>query len=397
MKNSFINKFKSKKKLRIKGKNIERFIRRLIKNNIEIISLERIKYDEINIIIFKKDLELIEEIKTIYEINVTRSYGLDRIKNIILKNKYIFIFLIIGIILIYMLSNIIFSIEIVHSSKEIRTLIKNELKEYGIDKYKFKKNYHEREYIKEEILNKYHDKLEWIEIEEYGTKYRVRVEERIINKDNTINQNRDLIAKKNGIIISVEASSGEIIKNKHDYVRKGDVIVSGNLLLNEEIKSQVAAKGKVYAETWYTVDIEFPYHYYKETKTGNKKTIYTIKFINKYYDLFNINKFKTKKIKNKTIFKNNILPISFIKQKQYEINIVDKIYNKKEIINQAIIKGKEKLLKKLDKDSKILHYRIINKEYTKKGVKLQIFFAVRENITEYRKIIDLPKEAELDK
>ena len=385
MKNSFINRFKSKIKLNIKGKNIERFIRRLIKNNIEIISLEKLKYNEINIIIYKKDLELINDLKTIYEVEIIRSYGLDKIKNIIFKNKYILIFLILGIIILYTLSNIIFSIEIVHSSKEIRNIIKQELKEYGIEKYKLKKNYHEIEYIKEQILNKYHNKLEWIEIEEYGTKYRIRVEERKITKDKLINKNRDLVAKKNGIIISVEANSGEIIKNKNDYVSKGDVIVSGNLSLFDEIKQQVPANGLVYAEVWYTVKVKYPYHYKKITKTNKSKTIYSFRFINKYFNL-ELNKYKNKIKKNKIIIKNNYIPIELIKQKQYEINIIDKIYDKQEVIKEAIKKGKTKLLKQLDKDSKILKYVILDKKYHKNNVELTIFFTVKENITDYKEI-----------
>jgi len=115
MKNSFINRFKSKIKINIKGKNIERFIRRIIKNKIEIISLEKIKYNEINIIIYKKDLEKIEEIKTIYELELKRKYGIIKILDILKINKYLLIFILIGIMIIYTLSNIIFSVEVVHS------------------------------------------------------------------------------------------------------------------------------------------------------------------------------------------------------------------------------------------------------------------------------------------
>ena len=397
MKNSLIRSLKSKVKLNIKGKNIERFIRRLIKNKIEIISMERIKYNEINIIIFKYDLEKIDEIKTIYEIEIKRYYGIDKIKKRINKNKYILIFIIFGILLIYFLSNIIFSVEVIHSSKEIRTLVKKELKEYGIDKYHFKKSYEEKEKIKEKILNKYNDKLEWIEIEEYGTKYKIKVEERIINKDKQKGNNQDIVAKKDGIIINVEASNGEIIKNKNDYVKKGDIIISGNLKLNEEIKNQVEAKGKVYAETWYTVDVTFPYHYKKIDLTNNKKTIITIKFLNKYYDLFNFKKYKTKKIKNITLIKNIFIPFSIIKQNQYETKEIDEIYNKDEVIDKAVNKGKNKLLKDLDSDSKVLNYRILEKQYNEKEVKLKIFFTVKENITDYKKIENMPEETKLDK
>ena len=42
----------SKIKLNVKGKNIERFIKRLKTNNIDLLKIEYIKYDEINIIIY---------------------------------------------------------------------------------------------------------------------------------------------------------------------------------------------------------------------------------------------------------------------------------------------------------------------------------------------------------
>jgi len=41
------------------------------------------------------------------------------------------------------------------------------------------------------------------------------------------------------------------------------------------------------------------------------------------------------------------------------------------------------LLKKLDKDSEILNYRILEKYEEKEKVKLKIFFIVKENITDY--------------
>lgn len=394
MKNSFINRFKSKIKINIKGKNIERFIRRIIKNKIEIISLEKIKYNEINIIIYKKDLEKIEEIKTIYELELKRKYGIIKILDILKINKYLLIFLIIGIIILYTLSNIIFSVEVVHSDSSLRTFLKEELKKYDIDKYHFKKTYNKKEKIKKELLEKYKEKLEWIEIEESGTKYIIRVEERKINKDKqNINKNH-VVAKKNGIIISVDAKSGEIVKNKNDYVKKGDIIISGNITLNENIKNQTNADGTIYAETWYTTNVTFPYHYKKITLTNNKKTVFTIKFMNKYYDLFNLKKYKTKKIKNTILIKNNIVPISFIKQIQYETNEIDKIYKKEDAIKEAVNKGKEELLKKLDKDSEILNYRILEKYEEKDKVNLKIFFTVKENITDYKKVEEIKEQKE---
>ena len=50
MKNKIIYDFKNKLKIKVKGKNIERFIKRLVTNNIELLKIDYIKYNEVDII-----------------------------------------------------------------------------------------------------------------------------------------------------------------------------------------------------------------------------------------------------------------------------------------------------------------------------------------------------------
>ncbi len=391
MKNSFIYKLKTTIEIKVTGKNIERFIRKLIKEKIELLNIDYIKYNEIIIQIYKKDFTRIEEIKTIYDIEILRYHGIYKIKKIIEKNKYLLTSILIGFLIIYLLSNIIFSVEVIHSDSEFRKFLTEQLEEKGIKKYQFVKNYHEIQKIKKELLIEYKDKIDWLEIERVGTKYVIRVEERILNekKQNKVNQN--IIASKSGIIKKIEAKEGQIVKNKNDYVKKGDVIISGNIYLNEDIKDTVSANGKVFAETWYKVTIEYPLKYKEIKKTGNKKNVYTFKFLNKYYDLFNFKKYKTKLTKDKVLLKNNILPFSFIKQQQIETIVINEKYSKKEAINKAIQKAANKIKTKLKKEESILSYKIINEDINKDVVILEIFFSVYEDITDYQKIIEMPK------
>ena len=72
--------------LKIKGKNIDRIIKRLYKHNIEILNINYIKYNEIIVRINKEDLELINNLKTIYEIDVVGINGIDKLKQLIYKN-----------------------------------------------------------------------------------------------------------------------------------------------------------------------------------------------------------------------------------------------------------------------------------------------------------------------
>ena len=79
---------------------------------------------------------------------------------------------------------------------------------------------------------------------------------------------RSIVAKKKGRITRIEADYGEVTAKKNDVVEKGDTLISGLIKNKDEIKTKVAARGKVYAEVWYQVNLNLPTIYQEETKTG---------------------------------------------------------------------------------------------------------------------------------
>ena len=218
------------------------------------------------ILVYKKDLETIFKIKSIYQITENGVYGLLKIKQNLKLNTHLIIIITISFLIFLFFTHVIFDIEVIHSSKEIRTLLQDELAQYGIKKYSISKSFNELEKIKEKILNKYPNKLEWLEIEKEGTKYVVRVEERKITKNNDNNTPRNIIAKKSGVLKKVVASKGDIIKDMDDYVNKGDIIVNGELIFNNKVTGKVRSEGKAYAEVWYVTKTEYPFAYYERKR-----------------------------------------------------------------------------------------------------------------------------------
>ena len=340
MKNRIIYQLKNKIKLSITGKNINRFIMRLHNNKIEILKCNHINKEKINIIIYEKDYEKLEKIKTIYNIEKLNTYGIIKIKKKLNLNKYLIISIIIGLITLKLLTSIIYNVEIIYNDQETIKFLKQELKNYGIKEKTFKKNYHQIQKIKEDLINKYKDKIEWIEIETKGTKYIVRTEIRIIKEKEEQPKNRNIVSKKEAIIKEVQATKGQIIKEKNTYVKKGDIVISGNIMDNEIIKDKVPAEGIIFGETWYEINVTYPFVYQETKELNNKKEVYVIKFLNKNIELFNKNKFKTKKIKEKNILSNKLLPISFVKQNQTQTEEIEQILT----IDEAIKKAEEKNL-----------------------------------------------------
>ena len=296
------------------------------------------------------------------------------------------------LIWLYILSNIIFHIDIITNDTDMKNILIKELKEYKIEKYKFKKSYNKLQYIKKEILSKHKNEIEWIEIETIGTKYIVRYEPRIINEEKKQYELRNIIAKKDAVIKNLYVSNGQIIKNINSYVKKGDIIVSGYIKLNDSIKDTISSNGIVYGETWYKVTIDYPYKYKEEYKTGKEKKLFVFKFLNKDIELFNFNKYKTKKVEDKTILKNNILPIKFVIQKQYETKKYEENNNEKELIDNALKYSNKKIEEKLSENEYISDYKILNKIKKDKSIELNIFYSVVEDITEYQVIEEYKEE-----
>lgn len=379
MRNEWLNKFKTTYYIKVKGRNIERFIKRLISVDIELLEIKYLKYDEIVVKIYKNNLEKIEEIKTVYDVEVVEYTGFYKYKELLKKNKLIVISIVLAFTFVLYLSNTIFYIDVIHNDKNIRELIKEELSENGIRIYSLKKDYKYINKVKNKIMEKHKDKIEWLEIESSGTRYIVKVEERKINDINGNNEPRNLVAKKDAVILSIEASDGIIVKNKNDYVKKGDIIVSGNIDLNGEIKKIVPATGKVYGEVWYKLTIEYPLNYTERKVTGETKKIYTFKFMNLNISLYN-NYLVTKE---KILYKNKTIPFSIVKQTKNKILNINQTLTKEEATNKAIEVGLDKIKSKLNDNEYIIDTKKLKVETNNSKIILELFVSVCEDITDY--------------
>ena len=380
MKKKLLYIFSSNVKIRVSGRNINLFIKRLIKNNINVIRVIPVSYKEVLLIVDYNDIEKIDRIKTIYKVEIVKYYGKLRLLRFIKKNIFIISFLIIGIIMIYVLSNIIFSIDIIHSNSNIISLVDSELRSHGIRKYGFVKSYDEIEKIKKDILDDNRDSLEWLEIIRSGTKYIVRVEERIINSDINSDNNYSIVAKKNAVIKSIIAYNGEKVKEVNSYVTMPN---------NEKVFS--GANGKVIGEVWYDVSIDYPYFYNEVLYTGKKRKVISFNILSKSYSLFNFKKYKSFDINRKYIFKNGIIPISLSIDYEYETRVINDIYTYDTAKEKAIMVAKNKLMDKYKDIIDIDKVITINESEDSSKISLNLFVACNEDITEYKEVIEEDK------
>ena len=369
--------------VRSKCSDYYRFINKVQYLSINILD---IKYEN-NYVYLKIDSKYLEKLNKYlvsYKFRVVNVTGIYKVIELLKKNYIFVICLLIGVILFLILSNMIVKINIIHENKEIREIIANELDEYGIKVLSFKKSYDELDEIRQEILDKYPDKLDWMEFDVDGQVINVRVEERIITDTSKSDKVCDLVATKSGVINDILVSEGEVKVNINDYVREGDTLVSGVITYNEEDKRYTCASGRVYATTWYTASVSIPLEYYEYEETGNKK----------YNIVWEVDDNKKSILKNrftnfnsslKNIF--HIFDFNLYLETQNETEKIVKTYTEEEAINVGINKAISSIEITLGEFDEIIDKKVLKKYVNNSTMDMEVFIIVKELISAEKEVV----------
>lgn len=336
----------------------------------------------------------IKKLAPTYEITILKRTGKAYLIHLY-KTKKIFLYSIIfAFLVIILLTNIIFSVRVVETDKEIKDMILTDLRENGITRFRFKVSYKRKEAIREKILEKEKNYLEWLEIEEIGTMYQVKVIRRINNPKEEELKPRSIVAKKKGRITRIEADYGEVTTKKNDVVDKGDTLISGLIKNKEEIKTKVAARGKVYAEVWYQVNLNLPTLYQEEIKTGNKKNTLEIIFLDKNIFISELFKYNNSISKETVLYNNPLIPFRISFTKKEEIKLKQVAYQEDKTLKKIKKLAVDKLKQRIGNDIKILSINVLKKKTSADKIEVELFFKVEEDITSYESLenIDITLE-----
>jgi len=349
---------------------------KLNKINADIRNIEY-KSDSLVLEILEKDLKRVKKYLVSFKIDIVDETGIYKLKKEMKKNMLFIISIIFSVILFLILTNIIVKVNVIHENSELRELLNDALKERGVSSLTFKKSYETYEKIIEDIKNNYKDKIEWLEIDVDGMIINVRVEERIINNYEEETGYCHIVANKAGIIKSISTKKGIAIVNPNDYVSKDEILISGEIKLNEEVKNNVCASGEVYAEVWYNVSASVPLNYKEEIRTGKMRYNFYFKNNQDEYEILK-SRVNDKQVEKKFLFK--ILGISFYIGKEYEVKVNEKKYTEEEALKKGLDLIHEKLQVRGNKNDDIIDEKVLKKSINNDNLDIDMFVAINEQI-----------------
>lgn len=326
-----------------------------------------------------EDYEKLKKYLKSYNISIFSYTGIKKLEKYAMKNFVFFISLFIGVIILLIVNNMIFKIEIKTNNKEIYEMVNESLKENNIKVFTLKKRHKNVEKIVEKILQENEKDIEWLEIVYDGLKMKVLVTEKIKFNSEVEYKHCNVIASSSGKIISMNVYKGDVLKEVNDYVNKGDILITGEITHNEEVKDILCAKGEVYGEVWYKIKVSVPFvEEYKEY-TGKNRYNFQIKTNNQKFKIFK-DRLKSYEEKYENIYKLNDFEINFVKEKEYIIK--NKKLSEEEAYEKAFKDGVDKIQNNLSKDEEILVKKVLKKSIFDSTIYLELFVVTKEEIGE---------------
>lgn len=385
MKNHWVEYITGIVTVKATGKGLERFLNKLLKNDI---SVWNIKKHGPSAVTFQISLKKIHQLRHLVrdrgiKIEFQRRAGAPFLYKRLWKNSGFVIGVLLFLGLVLTLSNMVWGIDIKGANPATEYQIRKQLDKMDIKIGQFQFFAKELDEIQAELTNNI-DAITWIGVELKGTTYHFQVVEKNEPKKKEEEGPQNLVATKKATITSDFVESGTKQYTMNEVVRKGQLLVSGTIGKEDNAKN-VSAKGKVWGEVWYTTEVTVPLETTFQVFNGEEKQKFYMNVGKWNIPVWGFGKIKYKEFEKEE----NESKVKFFKW-ELPIKIVNKTYREKEIVTrgytekEAVKKGKEDarkdIMKRIGEDGKIKEEKILQRDIKNGKVKLYIAFTTIENI-----------------
>jgi similar to stage IV sporulation protein len=225
--------------------------------------------------------------KTKCHVRILNKKGLPFILHRYRKRKILISGLLLSVLAVYFLSCFIWLIDV----KGVNRIAREELIAFcgqqglqiGSFKYKI-----DNKKVKTDIMNHFRD-ISWIDISIKGTRANIQIVETIpkpaiLDKSTPCN----IVASKDGLITSIVTGAGAPLVKQNDVVRKGDILVSGQVKAtgdSGDIQKTVHAYAEVWAKMYNEINFDIPYQYEVKRYTENEKKQYSLLVFGRTFNL----------------------------------------------------------------------------------------------------------------
>jgi len=392
MKNLWTKKLTGHLTVQISGNGTERFINKLVREGLIIWNVKRLASGDVTFQMFISDVKELRKAVRYQRVKVRfiKRGGFPIFLNKMRRNVGLIAGGFIAILIVLILSNMIWNIDIEGATPEVEYKISNELQKLGVKKGQLLFLIDDPETIQQKITKKI-EEITWIGVELKGTTFHFKVVEKERPEEPAPTSPRNLVAKKEAIIVDYFIEKGKPMISINDYVKPGQILVQGDIG-KEGSPNFVPAKGVVYGKIWYETKSEVKLNSEVQVLSGEETVKKGIKLWGLSIPIwgFSNDNYENKEIEQSEKplkFLKWTLPISFTTTTIREMEVQQKTYTRDEARELALKLAKQNLLEVIPNDAKIINENIRHETIENGKLKVIVIYEVIENIVKAIPII----------
>ncbi|ADL12158.1 sporulation protein YqfD [Acetohalobium arabaticum] len=318
--------------------------------------------------------------------------------------KSLLVGVVVAVMMLYLLSSFIWSVEIHGLSELSEEKIVNLLKDSGFE-YGMLKHTVDIEELEKKIES--HRKIAWADIELQGTKLDVEIVEKVLveEKDRT-DKVVDVVAKKTGLIEEIIVLKGKPVVKEGELVQAGERLISGTRKYYPQVPQQeelsteekeelepkiekMAADGIVKAKVWYRSYAEAKLVDYYQQETAEVLDSISVRYNNSEFNVYGPDKppfaqFKIEiAVKSLPSWRNIDFPIELIRRRYIKVKDFKERLSLAEAKELAKKRALEKVLDRVSEDAEIINkkFEIISENQKVNNiVRIKALITTKEDI-----------------
>ncbi len=375
----FITYFKGYLTITVTGRFCERFINACASNNILLWDVVRISEYSVRCKIsapaFKKTTSIAYD--TGVTVNINIEHGLPFFLKKYKKRKVALFGGFIFILLVICFNQFVWNIEITGNEKIPKEQILSVLNEVGLKKGMLRAKIDPHRIQRDTLLKL--PELSWLWVDHKGSNVIVDVHEnikapKILNHDDYVN----IVAKRDGIIESMTVRGGIPVLSEGDTVLADTVIVTGKIPSTVRQENRyVRASASVIARVWYEEKEIFSTLATVKTETGKKKSLYTLHFFDKDFNLYKRAPYSDYILDEK---KYTLFGIGFTKRLYSEISVTEELQSAKSVVDFGTAQLKAKIEEQVSPNSTLVDCKVSHKVLNDTTVEVTVICEYLEDI-----------------
>ncbi len=363
----------------LKGRRIERLINLAVQKKMQVWNITRYDDQRGKINIRLEDFFLLKPLlrETGCRMRILSRHGFPFFLTRVRERYAFFGGFLLFIVMLFLLSNVIWSIEVVGNDKIGKYEVLQVAEKIGIQQGKFSFMLDEPDKIQAKLMENLPE-ASWVGFQIKGTKAQIRVVEKILPEKKEALGPRHLVAKKSAVISTIFAEEGKPVVRPDDFVKKGDILVSG-LIGKEDSPNAVAARGRVEGEVWYETEVIVPIQQKQATFIGEKHRNIYIVWGEHQLKIWGYKElpFQNYEVKDQMWvirWKDKSFPLAWKTENLHAVETQEKQLDEKQAQEMAIQAARQDILSKMGnggyiKEEKVLH---LKRENDKVYIKMHV-------------------------